>query len=447
MNELTQKNPLPVAKQLPYQKNNLKNQLPNKDLPSNRQNDTEIFARSSFRTGIVFAGNGGAGDAMPEQEIKMSSHSHPHPHIRYAVVGIGKIAQEAVLPAFENARENSVLAAFVSGHPAKARKASKQTKAPKKEHPVPIYRYEEYDSLLDSGAIDAVYLSVPNHLHYEYAKKALERGIHVLCEKPFVLEEAQAQELVRLARKTDTRLMVAYRLHFDPANLRAIEIAQSGKLGPLKYFNSSFSFRMEDQSNIRLQKKTGGGPIWDIGVYCINAARNLFREEPTEVFAFTATHDTETFDQVPESIAVSLRFPKGRIASFVCSFGTEAIDEFELAGEAGKIRLQDAYDYRGTRTLTTTINGKESREKFKQEDQFAPELIYFSDCIMTRTDPEPSGLEGWADVKVIRAALQSAKEGKSVKLGRQSRTPHKMQKPKVKPPALHEVNASHRSVH
>jgi len=368
----------------------------------------------------------------------MSPRSHPHPHIRYAVVGIGKIAQQAVLPAFENARENSVLAAFVSGHPAKARKVSKE------HRPVPIYRYEEYDSLLDSGAIDAVYLSVPNHLHYEYAKKALERGVHVLCEKPFVLEEEQAIELVRLARKTDTRLMVAYRLHFDPANLRAIEIAQSGKLGALKSFNSNFSFRMEDQSNIRLQKKTGGGPIWDIGVYCINAARNLFHAEPTEVFAFTATHDTETFDQVPESISVNLRFPQGRIANFVCSFGTEASDEFDLAGETGKIRLQGAYDYRGTRILTTTINGEESREKFKQEDQFAPELIYFSDCIMTRTDPEPSGLEGRADVKVIRAALQSAKEGRSVKLGRKSKVrTKKMQKPKVRPPALHDVNTSH----
>ena len=365
--------------------------------------------------------------------------------IRYAVVGLGHIAQNAVLPAFEHAKTNSVLAAFVTGHVKKAKKVEEEY------HEVPIFTYDEYETLLDSKTVDAVYIALPNDQHYEYTKKALIRGVHVLCEKPFTLNANECEELVMLSKKHKAKLMVAYRLHFDPANLKAIEIAQSGKLGELKYFNSNFSYPLKDTSNIRAKAADGGGPIWDIGIYCINAARYLFQAEPTEVFAFRATNDRQRFHQVHESCAVTMLFPQDRLASFVCSFGAAATGVYDLFGSKGSLHFEEAYEYAEDRKMVVTVNEKKQTLEFKKTDQFAPELIYFSDCVLTGRQPEPSGLEGWADVKIIQSLFQSMKSGHAVKiptnlsLSRKEKpnASLKMTRPKIRKPTLHDVKAPH----
>src|SRR4051812_19736662 len=136
--------------------------------------------------------------------------------IRYAVVGLGHIAQAAVLPAFAHAK-NSRLTAFVSGDPLKLSKLARKYGVENN------FSYDDYDDLLGSGIIDAVYIALPNSMHFEYARRALERGVHVLCEKPFTTSSRDAQELIRLADENDVRLMTAYRLHFERANLEAAE--------------------------------------------------------------------------------------------------------------------------------------------------------------------------------------------------------------------------------
>src|SRR5262249_22835068 len=150
--------------------------------------------------------------------------------VRYAVVGLGWIAQEAVLPGFGNAK-NSVLAALVSDDPVKARKLGKSYRAAS-------YSYDEYDDLLKSGAVDAVYIAVPNSLHAEYCLRAANARVHILCEKPLAATSRECEEIIRAARDTNVKLMTAYRLHFEPANLKAVDLIQSGKLGEPRLFSS-----------------------------------------------------------------------------------------------------------------------------------------------------------------------------------------------------------------
>jgi glucose-fructose oxidoreductase len=236
----------------------------------------------------------------------------PKKRIRYAVVGLGHIAQVAVLPAFGNARRNSRLAALVSGDPVKLDALGKKYGVDR------LYTYEQYDECLKSGEVDAVYIALPNSLHCEYAVRAARAGLHVLCEKPLAVTEEECERMARAASEAGVKLMTAYRLHFERANLEAVEIVRSGRIGEPRLFNSTFGTPVVP-GNIRVKRALGGGVLYDIGIYCINAARSLFRDEPVEVSAVTAG----TLDEVEESVSAVLRFPNERLATFTASFGTQ----------------------------------------------------------------------------------------------------------------------------
>lgn len=308
--------------------------------------------------------------------------------IRYAVVGLGHIAQHAVLPAFKNAKKNSKLAALVSDDPEKLKQLGKKYKLDA------LYSYEQYDELLKSGTIDAVYICLPNHMHREYTVRAAQAGIHVLCEKPMATSTDECEAMIRAADEHDVRLMIAYRLHFEAANLTAIETAHSGKLGDLRIFNSVFAMQVEED-NIRTQKEKGGGPLFDLGVYCINAARYIFKDEPIEVRGIlTKNPDDPRFKEIEESASAVLRFPGDRVATFTCSFGAAATGAYEVVGTKGVLCLDPAYEYEEDLTLEITINDKTKEKTFKQRDQFGPELVYFSQCVLDGVEPEPNGDEG-----------------------------------------------------
>ncbi|MGZ3768762.1 MAG: Gfo/Idh/MocA family protein [Bdellovibrio sp.] len=330
--------------------------------------------------------------------------------VRYAVVGLGNIAQVAVLPSFANAKSNSELTALVSGDSEKLKTLGKKYKVKN------LFGYEEYQKLLKSGHIDAVYISTPNTLHKGYAIEAAEHGIHVLVEKPMGISERGCLSMLRAARNNRVKFMVAYRLHFDPANMEAVKIAKSGKLGDLRLFNSIFTFQITDPDNIRLKYDMGGGPVYDIGLYCVNATRYLFQDEPVEVFAKAVRSSDPRFREVEEMVSVILRFPNARLANFSVSYGTEASASYDLLGTKGRLRLENAYEYAEDMKLITTIGQKESIKKFKKHDQFAPEIEYFSDCVLKNVEPEPSAEEGLLDVKIIEAIYESIRIGRPIKL-------------------------------
>src|SRR5215210_582671 len=326
--------------------------------------------------------------------------------IRYAVVGCGHIAQVAVLPAFGNARRNSKLAAIVSGDPVKRDELKKKYDIPK------AVDYAQYDELMKSGDLDAVYIALPNSMHAEYAERAARAGVHVLCEKPMALTEAECELMARVAKDHQVKMMVAYRLHFERANLEAIEIARSGRIGEPRLFTSTFTMSVVPD-NIRVKREMGGGVLYDIGIYCINAVRGLFRDEPTEVWATGAG----VIGDVEESVSAVLRFPNERLASFTCSFGATKVSEYRLVGTKGELAVDPAYEYAKPLEHRLALEGNVvSERRFAQRDQFAPELLYFSDCILQNRDPEPSAEEGLADVRIIRALYQSMESGQPVEL-------------------------------
>ena len=328
--------------------------------------------------------------------------------IRYAVVGLGHIAQVAVLPAFKNAA-NSELVAIVSGEQEKRDKLAKKYRL---EH---SYKYDDYDQVL--AQVDAVYLAVPNHLHREYAVRAAQANVHVLCEKPMAVTEEDCQAMIDAANEGGMKLMIAYRLHFEAGNLEAIRLAESGTLGKPRIFTSEFAQQVtEDNPRVTESVERGGGPLYDMGVYCINAARYLFRDEPIEVFAAAANDGEKRFQKVEEMISVVMRFPEERIATFTCSFGAADVSRYTLIGTEGLLTADPAYEYAMEIKHHLTIGGKTKTRTFPKRDQFAPELIYFSDCILNNKEPEPSGLEGMADVRIVQAIYESAKTGRVIEL-------------------------------
>lgn len=331
--------------------------------------------------------------------------------VRFAVVGLGYFAQNAVLPAFAHAKKHATLAALVSGDARKLKKLAKRYDVAR------TAGYDEFDQLCSSGEIDAVYLSVPNHKHREYAERAAKHGIHVLIEKPMAVTEEDCEAIAAACRVGNAKLMVAYRLHFEEGNLHAAELVRKGKLGDARMFHAVFTLDV-NAPNIRLNPaQEGGGPLYDIGVYCINAARSLFADEPTEVIGMSGKGNGDArFSAVEEQLVAALRFPGDRLASFHISFGAASRGWYEVVGTQGSLRLDPAFDYRNDIESEVTIGGKTKRKRYKAHDQIGPELEYFAECILQDREPEPSGREGQADVRVVRALYRSLELGRPVEL-------------------------------
>ncbi len=329
--------------------------------------------------------------------------------VRYAVVGLGHISQVAVLPAFAHAQENSELRALISSDPTKLTELSKSYQVPL------TYSYEQYQECLHSGEVDAIYIALPNSMHCEYSVAAARAGIHVLCEKPMAVTEEECERMILEARGGKVRLMIANRLQFDSSHQEAVKIVASGQLGTARIFSSVFTLQVKE-GNVRLERKLGGGPLYDIGIYCINAARHLFGDEPTEVLALSASMDDPRFAEVAETTSAVLRFSHGRLATFVCSFGAAREAVYEVVGTKGVLRSAPAYQRAGVATLSLTVDGKKQELAFTHQDQFAQEIADFSQCVLQGRDPLASGEDGLADVRIIEALLRSAEAGQPVKL-------------------------------
>lgn len=329
--------------------------------------------------------------------------------IRFAVVGQGHFAQSAVLPAFDGA-DNCELVALFSDD---ATKLDELKQTYEVEHAL---GYEQYDEFLRSGAVDAVYIVLPNDMHCDFTVRAAAARVHVLCEKPMAVTTEEGERMISACHAAGVKLMVAYRLHFEEANMSTVELLHSGKLGEPRYFTSAFSQQV-NPGNIRTKASAeGGGPLYDIGVYCINAARYLFRAEPTEVVAFRATKQGDPrFDQIEEQLSAIMRFPDERLASFTCGFGAAQENFYDVVCTEGRVRLDPAYKHsQALQQQVTDATGKTKVNKFKKRDQVAAELIYFAECIQNDETPEPSGLEGLADLRVVEAIHQSAETGAPV---------------------------------
>ncbi|WP_373538585.1 Gfo/Idh/MocA family protein [Chamaesiphon sp.] len=326
--------------------------------------------------------------------------------IRYAVVGLGWFAQASALPAFVNT-DNSEVVALVSDDPTKRAEVAKKYGIADAQ----TYTYDRYDELLSSGTIDVVYIALPNHLHCEYTLKAAAAGVHILCEKPMAVTVTECEQMIAAAQEHHVKLMIAYRLHFDAANMQAVEIVKSGQIGTPRFFHSIFAQQTEG-ANSRMRVETGGGTLEDIGIYCINAARYLFQSEPTAVFATSASNGEERFREVAEMTSAILHFPGDRLATFTCSFGAAKISTYQIMGTAGNLHVQPAYAVQAQIDHILSIDGEPPQQRsFEPHDQLAAVFCYFSDCVLQDKEPQPSGHEGLIDIKIIQALNDSIESG------------------------------------
>ncbi|TXM66033.1 Gfo/Idh/MocA family oxidoreductase [Methylobacterium sp. WL103] len=319
--------------------------------------------------------------------------------IRYAVVGGGWISQAAFMPAVAQTG-NSAITALVTGDPEKATALGER-------YGLTAFSYERYPEALASGLFDAVYLALPNGMHRDYAVPALEAGLHVLLEKPMATSVADCEAIIAAAERGNARLMLAYRLHFEPGTLDAIERVRAGAIGEPLVFSATFGQHVATE-NHRAHRGYWAGPVPDMGTYPINAVRNLFSDEPVEVHAHGARRPGSPYG-FHGTVAVTLRFPGDRLAQFTVSYETDSVDAYRVVGTEGDLLMAPGFTFGQPLAGELTRVGKTESLSYPSVDQFGAETRYFSDCILDGRVPEPDGEEGLADVRIL-AAIERALE-------------------------------------
>jgi glucose-fructose oxidoreductase len=327
--------------------------------------------------------------------------------VRFAVVGLGHIAQVAIVPAFAHTGPRARLQAIVSGDPDKLREVGDRYDVPARGG------YDDLERLL--ADCDVAYIATPNSEHAAHALRAAHAGVHVLCEKPLAVTSADAEMMIAACREADVLLMTAYRLHFDPLAVEALSRIRAGDIGDVKYFTSSFSMTVKP-GNIRTRPDLGGGTLYDLGVYCINAARTTLDGEPSRVFARAAPGGPAGLPGIDEMTSALLEFGNGRHATFTTSFAAADVSTFRVVGTEGDLVMQPAYEYVEPLAYTLTAGGRPLHRKGRRRDQFAAEILYFADCIRQGRAPEPSGEEGARDVRIVEALYESARQDAPVEL-------------------------------
>ncbi|MFN8445890.1 MAG: Gfo/Idh/MocA family oxidoreductase [Caldilineaceae bacterium] len=332
--------------------------------------------------------------------------------IGYAIVGLGKLAVEEILPAFQQSHCCKPVA-LVSGHRDKA----EQVAAVYSIDPEQIYDYDNFERIAENEAIEAVYIVLPNNMHAEFTIRAFQAGKHVLCEKPMAVTAQECEQMIAASEQAQRKLMIAYRLHYEPYNQKVMDLCKQGALGRLKIFTSSNSQTVE-APNIRLSNQLGGGPVGDVGIYSINAARYVIGEEPAEVSAFSFHPPSDPrFREVPESVVYTLRYPSGVLAHCECGFGHAHSSRYRAIGDKGWVEMDPAFSYSGLRLYQLTEKeGQKSELRLESINQFAAEMDHFAQCIIEDKMPKTPGELGLADVRIIQAIYESAHLKQPVKV-------------------------------
>src|SRR6266700_492020 len=362
------------------------------------------ITRRGFITRVgqgVLAANAAEG-LLKNASAQLRVPEPPGKKLGWAIVGLGSLSINQILPAFARCEKSKVVA-FLSGHPDKANKLALRYGV----NPKSIYNYQNYDSIKDNPEVDIIYIVLPNGMHAEYTVRGFQTGKHVLSEKPMANTPAECQQMIDAGRKADKKLMVAYRCRYEPYNQEAIRIARSGELGTTKVILSDHGFNMGDPTQWRLNKAlAGGGSLMDIGIYALQAARYLSGEEPTELNAMMYnTPGDPRFKEVEETINFQLRFPSGTLANCTSSYGYASQNHYRVVGTEGWLDMDPATSYRGLRMKVHKRNISEERD-LPARDHFALEMDHMSQCVMDSKEPLTPGEEGLRDLKIMMAIYE-----------------------------------------
>ncbi len=338
--------------------------------------------------------------------------------VGYAIVGLGRLSIDQILPAFGRSRYAKI-AALVSGDRAKAMKIAAQYGIKSSS----IYDYATFENLKDNPDVKVVYIVLPNALHAEYVIRGAKIGKHVLCEKPMAMNSHEAEEMIAACEKANVKLMIAYRQQYEPHNEALRNLVEQGKLGQLRGFVASNSQQQGDPLQWRLKKSlAGGGCLPDVGLYCLNASRFLSGQEPVEVFAtISRPKDDPRFQEVEASCSFSLKFPNGYMATCTTSYDVHKSAFLRLEGTKAWAELSPAFGYHGNKlTWSHLEDGGEVQvtPQIEEKDQFALEMDHFCECILENKTPRTAGEEGLRDHHIMEAIYDSAESRRAVKLGR-----------------------------
>jgi predicted dehydrogenase len=370
-------------------------------------------------TGVVRDGRvsfpdwrGGAEPPSPPPPAPMP----PGQRVGFALVGLGRLTLEELLPAFAECRYARPVA-LVSGTPEKARLVAAQYGI----RPEAVYAYTEMRRLRDNPEVRAVYVVTPNSLHREHVEAAAAAGKHVLCEKPMSVGSAEARAMIAACDAARVKLMVAYRCQYEPANREVIRLVRSGELGAARLIETNNMQVQGSPEQWRMKKAlAGGGSLPDIGIYCLNAARAITGEEPVEVFARIHTPPNDPrFAEVEDTVSFTLRFPSGTIANCATSYSAFNSKDLRVQLERGWADLENAYAYRGQRLRVAKREGERQvveQPRIRERNQFALEMDHFARCVLDDRRPRTPGEEGLRDHLAMEAIYRSAATGQPVAL-------------------------------
>jgi predicted dehydrogenase len=364
------------------------------------------LSRRQFIGGVIASGVGAACAASLGKAGASGPVNRP---VGVAVVGLGKLSLNEILPALTQTTRCR-LAAVVSGHPEKAARVAAQYGLAASS----IFTYENYDRVAENRDIEMVYVVLPNSMHAEYSIRASRARKHVLCEKPMAISAAECERMIAAARAAQCLLAVGYRLHFEPYNAELIRLARDRELGPIKVIDTAAGFAMgPDVGQWRLNKElAGGGSLMDMGIYALQAARYISGEEPTTVSAQQTITDPVKFRDIDETILFTLKFPSGVVAKCTSSYATN-VNRFEVAAERGRFGLDPAQWYRGIKGFRS--DGKPF--EFPAVNHFVAELDDFASCIRQGRPSRVPGQEGLRDLRIIEAIYRSADAEREIRLG------------------------------
>jgi len=334
--------------------------------------------------------------------------------IGYAIVGAGDLTRHAVLPAFAAATENSRVSAIVGGDRAEAQTLAQGFRAA-------AYHFDKFRQCLNRDDVHAVYIALPNSLHSDYTVDAARAGRHVLCDRPMAVTADECRRMIRTCQTNRVKFMVSYRLQFQPAFVKALDLVRTGQLGTLKTFSSDVTMRIPNAEDPRLQRRLGGGSVYDLGINAIATARLLLGFDPAQVMAMTSRSSRRYGGDVDEATVALIRFPDERLAHFHSSFGEEPGSLLTVFGEEGWLRITPAYRHDVETLVLARRQGRSEEMTFPPTDQFAAEIAYFSECILSDRQPEPSGIDGLQDIRIVEAIYRSARDGRPVTLPRLAR--------------------------
>ncbi|MGK9124903.1 Gfo/Idh/MocA family oxidoreductase [Olivibacter sp. SA151] len=329
--------------------------------------------------------------------------------LRVAIMGLGGYGTR-VGEAMQSCRR-AKLVGVISGTPSKIKAWQEKYDIPDKN----CYNYENFDNIKENTDIDAVYVITPNALHHDHVIRAAKAGKHVICEKPMALNAKEGQDMVNACREANVKLLVGYRMHFEPKTLEIVRMRKEGEFGKILFFQGLSGFKIGDPNQWRLDKDlAGGGSLMDIGIYAINGARYMVGEEPVWVTAQETKTDPQKFkDGVDETIQFQMGFPSGAVASCLSTYNMNNLDRFFLNGEKGFAELQPSTGYGPIegKTHIGPLTQPHKTHQTVQMDEMAGIILDGHKAIVP-----VDGMEGLKDLQIIDAIYESCRSGQKVSL-------------------------------